>query len=70
MLATQVLTEERGGELETGDARTERVYFVSRYERAEQANGSNPHIRAIEFVSVVALVLVALAQLTQIFAAP
>ena len=48
----------------------ERIYFVSRYEPVVPKDGSNPHIRAVEFVAAVAAIVVALAQLTQIFAAP
>lgn len=48
----------------------ERVYFVSRYAQPGQANGSNPHIRAVEVVSVAALIVMALGQLAHIFPVP
>lgn len=48
----------------------ERVYFVSRYEVGGRASRSNPHIRVVQFVATVALIIVSLAQLTEIFAAP
>jgi len=48
----------------------ENVSFVSRYEASEQGKRFNPHIRTVQFLAAVALIVVALAQLTEIFAAP